>query len=254
MSSVVALLDKLEQDYEKHHRYTDDVTIIDPTADSLMWAMEVSWTAEELRDCLSFKLDAMYLRFEMDVEEMIWVGDELPRYKFIGLSNQQIKPIPSPALLTSVTTVMQPLAIVTSLGRSILNLLLPITHGHHHYDVLIQIPPKTYGFMVSTRAPFPSFSGSYLESFTSELEAFVNCNLCILNVQECSVKLHIKPTRWLEDKAVIYLKKELAIPVGRPVRTEMKENEKGIVRAIYHARLGSLELARPESVLYFTNI
>jgi hypothetical protein len=225
-----------------------------------LWALEVKYTIPELESAAKLgrpvdgqKTDALQLKHQMDIEEMVYVGDT--SLNATGLTNSAaVTPINAPQGASGATQWNQktPDEILSDV-----NTLLTSVWGASAWAVLpnqLRIPPSQFGYISTQKV---SEAGN-----VSILKYIVENNICATSGQG---KLNILPLKWLigagtggtlgttgtVDRMMAYSKNpdHVRYPMTMLQRTQLQYD------SIYHkmtyfCRLGELELVYPTTLGY----
>lgn len=236
-----------------------------------LWGMEVKYTLPELETALKLgrpidaqKYEGLQLKWNMDVDEQVYVGDSTLGLK--GLVNND-------AVVGSVTNVAQVgVQNGTTVGTAAagqfvnktadqiladVNELLATTWAQAAWAVIpneLRLPPLQYGYLVANKV---SSAGNM-----SILEYIKQNNLAKQNGQE----LNIQPLKWLigagaggtigvsgtvHDRMVAYIKdrKRVRFPLTMLQRTPLEYRSLFQITT-YYCRLGGVEFPYPETISY----
>ena len=211
-----------------------------------LWAMELSWTLPELeaarqlgRPIDSQKYEGMKLKFNLDVDEQVYIGDE--DLGAAGLCN-------TPDIAAANST----LSWNTATPRQILdeiNDLLSETWKRSAYSVVpdqLRLSPQKFSRLTQPVSDDGSVS---LLAYISEQ--------CIAHAEN-GRPLEIRPLKWLhkrgtggKDRMLAYTrnKEYVRFPLV-PMRKTALEN-RGISQiTVYFSKLGQLEFVYPETLAY----
>ena len=230
-----------------------------------LWGMEVKYTLPELESALKLgrpidaqKYEGMQLKWNMDVDEQVYIGDSTIGQK--GLIN-------SDTVVGSVTNVAAtgtgsstqfvnktPAQILTDVNE-----LLTTTWAASGWAVIpneIRLPPAQYGYLVSTMCAIGGTSTN-----VSILEYLKQNNLAKQNGTE----LNIQPLKWLigsgvggtlgtagiHDRMIAYTKdrKRVRFPMTMLQRTPLEYRSLFQITT-YYGRLGGVEFPYPETIAY----
>jgi hypothetical protein len=217
-----------------------------------LWGMELGWTLPELqaaaqvgRPIDSQKHDGMILKWNMDCDEQVYIGDT--DIKAAGLAN-----------LPVVTPMNAPVtwAVATSPDqiRASVNAILSQAWANSAYSMIptdLLIPPTQFGILVNT---IVSTAGN------QSLLTYLQTNT--LTYAQYGRPLNIRPVKWLigrgvnnTDRAVAYTndKKFVRWPMV-PLQT-VPVQYRGISQMVtYFGKLGAVEPVYPETLLYMDGI
>lgn len=236
-----------------------------------LWAMEVKYTLPELESAQKLgrpidvqKYDAMKIKHQMDIDEMVYVGDTT--YNEYGLFNSNLV-VPSQAsgalgsggpTGTGNTTMWANKLASGGAGPSAVladvNFLLNATWAATGYSIMptsLRIPPAQFGLLVST---IVSSAGNQ-----SVLEFLRNNSLC--NAAN-GRPLDIQPVKWLTgrgaggfDRMVAYTRdmNRVRFPLVPLQRTPLEYRSLYQITT-YFGRLGVIEMPYPETIGYMDAI
>ena len=211
-----------------------------------LWGMELGWSLPELESAQQLgrpidtqKYDGMQLKYNMDVDEMVYIGDEdVGAY---GLVNNPAVPVGNSTLNWETAAPEQILADV--------NDLLADTWKRSGYAVVpdqLRLPPQKLGRL--TRPVTSAGSESLLTYISEKCLTFV----------ETGRALEIKSLKWLnkrgvggKDRVLAYTrdKKYVRFPLVPMQKTPLEH--RGIYQLVaYFCKLGHMEFVYPETVGY----
>lgn len=223
-----------------------------------LWGTELKWTIPELESAQKLgrpidtqKYDAMQLKYQMDVDQVVYTGDA--SLNFTGLVNSDTKVsvtnVPNGAGGTSTWATKTPAEILADV-----NSVLNATWAASGWAVMpseLRLPPLQYGQLVSTLV---SNAGN-----TSVLE-FLRQNSLSNAVN--GRPLNIQPLKWLvgrgvggKDRMLVYTKDKdrVRYPLVPLQRTPL-EYRSIFQITTYFGRLGQMEFVYPETVAYADGI
>ncbi len=228
-----------------------------------LWGMEVSYTIPELESAQRLgrpvdgqKLEGLQLKHQMDIDEMVYIGDSsLGQY---GLLNSNLVTAGNVVTVSGATTWAAKLALGTDAGiQAVLadvNTLLAAVWAASGYAVMpdeLRLPPVQFGLLVSSKV---SSAGNI-----SVLE-FLKQNS--LSNATNGRPLNIQPLKWLvgrgvngTDRMFAYAKdkKRVRFPMVPLQRTPLEY--RGIFHlTTYFGRLGVVEWVYPETAQYADGI
>lgn len=226
-----------------------------------LWGMEVSYTIPELESAQRLgrpvdaqKYEGMQLKYQMDIDEMVYIGDtDLGEY---GLLNSNLVTPSNVATVSGATTWAAKIALGTDTGAQAIltdvNALLSAVWAASGWAVVpdtLLVPPTQFALLVSTKV---STAGNM------SILQFLKDNS--LALAKNGKPLNIQPVKWLvgrgagspaTDRMVAYTKdrKRVRYPLVPLQRTPLE------YRSIFHittyfGRLGCVEFVYPETVGY----
>lgn len=220
-----------------------------------LWAMQLGWTLPELESAQKLgrpvdqqKFDGMQLKYQMDIDEQVYIGDAA--LGLTGMLNQaqmaNVANAVTGAWTGGVTTVDQILADVNELLNSVWQ-----ASGYAVCPDSLRLPPLQFGVLVSTKV---SSAGNI-----SALE-FLKTNSLSNSIN--GRPLDIQPLKWLtgttrggqgpgasgKDRMYAYTKDPMRIrfPLVPLQRTPLEYRDLRQLTT-YFGRLGAVELVYPET-------
>lgn len=230
-----------------------------------LWAMEIKYTLPELASAQKLgrpvdaqKYDGMKLKWNMDVDEMVYIGDTT--YGVNGLVNNTPNVTATNAVTagsSSPTGQSSSTKWIDKTPDSILadvNTLLTNTWTNSGWALMpseLRVPPVQFGYLVSQKV---STAGN-----VSILEFLRNNSLC--NAAN-GRPLNIQPVKWLTgrgssstDRMMCYTRDRdrVRYPLVPLQRTPIEY--RNLFQLItYYGRLGVLEFVYPETISYMDGI
>ncbi len=225
-----------------------------------LWAHEISFTLPELESALKLgrrvddqKYQGMQIKWNMDVDEMVYVGDD--EYGHAGLTNAPLVTPANVAANAAATSTRWRLKSPAEILADV-NELLNATWAASAWAVIpnkLLLPPEQYGYIVSQTV---SAAGS-----VSILKFLMENNLAMQNGQ----KLEIQPTKWLigrgaggtpgtlntVDRMVAYTqdRNRVRYPLTTLQRTPIEYRSLHQITT-YWGRLGVMEFVYSETIGY----
>jgi hypothetical protein len=226
-----------------------------------LWGMEVKYTLPELESAMKLgrpidaqKYEGLQLKWNMDVDEQVYVGDS-------GLSQT--------GLINSIAAVV-PANVANGASGSPLwvnktpdellgdvNEVLTTTWANSGWAVIpdqLRLPPAAYGYIVANKVGVDGAGGSILKFLLEN-------NLANQNGR----KLNIQPLKWLigsgaggtlgttngHDRMIAYTKdrKRVRFPMTLLQRTPLEYRSLFQITT-YYCRLGGIEIPYPETMSY----
>lgn len=211
-----------------------------------LWGMELGWSIPELQSAQQLgrpidtqKYDGMQLKYNMDVDEMVYIGDE--DVKAYGLVNNPAIPVGNSTLNWDTAEPDQILDDV--------NDLLSTTKERAGEAIIpdqLRLSPKKLGRL--TKPVSKSASESILTYLSKKTLTYV----------ETGRELNIKSLKWLKgrgvggkDRALAYTKdkKYVRYPLVPMQKTPLEH--RGLYQLmVYFCKLGHMEFVYPETVGY----
>jgi len=224
-----------------------------------LWAMELGYSIPELLSAQKMgrpideqKYAGMQLKFQMDVDEMVYIGDSaLVKYGLVN-SDQVTKGFVADGASTDTAwTTKTPAEILEDIN-DLLNACWAAA-GYALCPSKLLLPPAQFGY-ITTQTVSAAGNISILKYVVD------NC----ISTQQNSKPLDIKPLKWLvgrgvaagspsaaTDRMVAYTQDKIRVrfPLVPLQRTPLE------YRSIYHlttyfGKLGVLELVYPETIMY----
>jgi hypothetical protein len=212
-----------------------------------LWGMELGWTLAELakaqklsRPIDSQKHDALQLKHNMDVDEQVYIGDEVKGS--VGLvNNPAITPVALSSEWTEATTAKQKLADINAILHEAW-----VRSGYTVCPSDLRLPPEKYGMLTDPIG----------EAGTESILSYVS-RKCLSN-EINGRPLNVQPLKWLnergaagKDRAMAYSKNKryVRFPMVPLQRTPVEH--RGIYQlCTYFGTLGEVEFVYPETVSY----
>lgn len=218
-----------------------------------LWAQELSWTIRDLERSLKLgtgidqqKLNAMKIKYNMDVDQVVYVGDS--NMGVTGLVNSQNRP---GVTLLSASGPMN--AATPTDALAMVNLLCATVYeasANTAAPTQIRLPPSQFAKLAATQ--LPNQSGSVL-GFLRQFNLSTEIN---------NTPVEIKPLKWLKgagvggtDRMLVYTKSpdRVRFPITPLDRTPV-EYRSMYQLVTYYGLLGQLEIIYPETVGYMDGI
>jgi len=223
-----------------------------------LWAMQIGWTLPELESAQKLgrpvdqqKFAGMQLKYQMDIDEQVYVGDTALGFK--GLTNgalvTNVTNATTGAWTGGTTTADQILADVNEIINSAW-----AASGYSVCPDTLLLPPLQYGYLVANKV---SNAGNI-----SILE-FLRQNSLSLAIN--GKALNVQPTKWLTgatrggqgagaggaDRMVAYTKDPIRVrfPLVPLQRTPLEYRDLRQLTT-YFGKLGAVEFVYPETVAY----
>lgn len=224
-----------------------------PTALTL-WGMELGYTLPELASALqagrpidSQKLEAIRLKYNMDIDNQVYVGDtDLSVYGLCNNPNVTASNVVNGASASPLWSSKTPLEILTDI-RSI-EVQTWTNSGFAVAPRNLLVPPSNYVLLLQ-----PLAIGGV--NYNSIAEYISRNSLCM---EQNGVPLEIRPVKWLTTagagstaRMVAYTREydKVRFPMTTMLNTPIEN--RGIYKLTnYYARLGSVEVVYPETILY----
>lgn len=216
-----------------------------------LWGMELGWTVIELnaaaqvgRPIDTQKYDGMQLKWNMDTDEQVYIGDTAKGAK--GLLNLSAV-TPTNATKTWATSTAD--EIRASINQVLSNAWTRSTYAKVPEDLLI--PPEQYSFLAST---IVSTAGN--QSLLTYLETNT------IAYHQNGKPLNIRPVKWLKGRGVGDTDRMLAYTNDKKfVRFPMIPLQsvpiqyRGLYQLVtYYGKLGAVEPVYPETLNYMDGI
>jgi hypothetical protein len=230
-----------------------------------LWAMEIKYTLPELASAQKLgrpvdaqKYDGMKLKYNMDVDEMVYIGDATYNQK--GLLNNT----PSVAATNAATAGTQSPTGQSSSTKWIdktadeiladVNTLLTNTWTNSGWAIMpseLRVPPVQFGYLVSQKV---STAGN-----VSLIEFLRNNSLC--NAAN-GRPLNIQPVKWLTGRGATNTDRMMCYTRDRdrvrfplvPLQRTPIEYRNLFQLITYYGRLGVMEFVYPETLSYMDGI
>lgn len=219
------------------------------------WAMEVSYTMMELASAMLTqrpvdvdKLTAMRLKWNMDVDEMTYIGDTLINGGVPGLVNNTsaITPanVANGAASSPLWTSKTPDEIVADFNSALSAAWL--ASGYAVIPNVVLLPPAKFAYLVGRRI------GDAAQM--SILDYVLQNNIAKAN----GVDLDIRPVKWLTgrgasstDRMVAYNQDQMYVRMPLVPFANTPVQYRGIyVSTTYYGRLAQPEFVYPETIVY----
>lgn len=215
-----------------------------------LWGMQIGWTVPELQSAIqlnrpidTIKFDGMQLKYQMDVDEQVYIGDtELAQ---TGLLNS--------AMVTNVTANLSGLTWATSTPNQILadvNEVIRSCWAATGYAICpkeLRLPPAQFALLVSTLV---SSAGNI------SLLEFIKMNSLSNSIN--GTPINIQPLKWLvgrgtgaKDRMIVYTNDPLRVrmPLVPLQRTPVEYRDLRQLTT-YYGRFGAVEFVYPETLAY----
>lgn len=219
-----------------------------------LWAMELGWTLPELasaqqvgRPVDTQKFEAMQLKYQMDIDEQVYVGDDVLGVK--GLVNSTAVPVANAVTGNWSNPATTPDAILNDVNK-----ILTDAWANTGYAICprkLLLPPLKFAILVQRKV---SDAGNI-----SVLE-YIKANS--IAMAKNGVPLDVQPVKWLTgrgagatDRAVAYTNdsKRVRFPLVPLQRTPLEYRGMNQLTT-YYGRLGVVEMPYPETVNYMDGI
>ena len=216
-----------------------------------LWGMELGWTVIELnaaaqvgRPIDTQKYDGMQLKWNMDTDEQVYIGDTAKGAK--GLLNL-IQVTPTNATKTWATST--PDEIRASINQVLSNAWARSAYSKVPEDLLI--PPEQYSFLAST---IVSSAGN--QSLLTYLETNT------IAYHQNSKPLNIRPVKWMKgrgvggtDRMVAYTNDKKFVRFPMVPLQSVPIQYRGLYQLVtYYGKLGAVEPVYPETLNYMDGI
>ena len=216
-----------------------------------LWGMELGWTVIELnaaaqvgRPIDTQKYDGMQLKWNMDTDEQVYIGDAAKGAK--GLLNLS-QVTPTNATKTWATSTAD--EIRASINQVLSNAWARSAYSKVPEDLLI--PPEQYSFIAST---IVSSAGN--QSLLTYLETNT-----IAYHQNCK-PLNIRPVKWMKgrgvggtDRMVAYTNDKKFVRFPMVPLQSVPIQYRGLYQLVtYYGKLGAVEPVYPETLNYMDGI
>lgn len=229
-----------------------------------LWAEELSWTLPELMSAMKLgrpvdqqKYDGLQLKHQMDVDQMVYVGDSaLGLYGLVNSPAVTTGNVVNGAQGTTPWNTKTPDEILADV-----NTLLNSTWAAAGYAVMpsrLLLPPSQFGYIVSQKV---SLAGNM-----SILEFLRQNSLCNATNGR---PLDIQPLKWLVgrgvggtpgtlgtvDRMVAYTKDKNRVRYPMTLLERTPVENRGLYQiTTYYGRLGVMEFVYPETLQYADGI
>lgn len=216
-----------------------------------LWGMELGWTIIELnaaaqvgRPIDTQKYDGMQLKWNMDTDEQVYIGDSAKGAK--GLLNLS-QVTPTNATKTWVTSTAD--EIRASINQVLSNAWARSAYSKVPEDLLI--PPEQYSFMAST---IVSTAGN--QSLLTYLETNT------IAYHQNGKPLNIRPVKWMNgrgvggtDRMVAYTNDKKFVRFPMVPLQSVPIQYRGLYQLVtYYGKLGAVEPVYPETLNYMDGI
>lgn len=216
-----------------------------------LWGMELGWTVVELaaaaqvgRPIDTQKYDGMQLKWNMDTDEQVYIGDAVKGAK--GLLNLS-QVTPTNAAKTFATST--PDEIRAAINQVLSNAWIRSAYSKVPEDLLI--PPEQYSFLAST---IVSSAGN--QSLLTYLETNT------IAFHQNGKPLNIRPVKWAigrgvagKDRMVAYTNDKKFVRFPMVPLQSVPIQYRGIYQLVtYYGKLGAVEPVYPETLNYMDGI
>lgn len=216
-----------------------------------LWGMELGWTIIELnaaaqvgRPIDTQKYDGMQLKWNMDTDEQVYIGDSAKGAK--GLLNLS-QVTPTNATKTWVTSTAD--EIRASINQVLSNAWARSAYSKVPEDLLI--PPEQYSFIAST---IVSSAGN--QSLLTYLETNT------IAYHQNGKPLNIRPVKWMKgrgvggtDRMVAYTNDKKFVRFPMVPLQSVPIQYRGLYQLVtYYGKLGAVEPVYPETLNYMDGI
>ncbi|HCB1864462.1 TPA: DUF2184 domain-containing protein [Citrobacter freundii] len=216
-----------------------------------LWGMELGWTVVELaaaaqvgRPIDTQKYDGMQLKWNMDTDEQVYIGDAVKGAK--GLLNLS-QVTPTNAAKTFATST--PDEIRAAINQVLSNAWTRSAYSKVPEDLLI--PPEQYSFLAST---IVSSAGN--QSLLTYLETNT------IAFHQNGKPLNIRPVKWAigrgvagKDRMVAYTNDKKFVRFPMVPLQSVPIQYRGIYQLVtYYGKLGAVEPVYPETLNYMDGI
>lgn len=216
-----------------------------------LWGMELGWTVIELnaaaqvgRPIDTQKYDGMQLKWNMDTDEQVYIGDAAKGAK--GLLNLS-QVTPTNATKTWATSTAD--EIRASINQVLSNAWARSAYSKVPEDLLI--PPEQYSFIAST---IVSSAGN--QSLLTYLETNT------IAYHQNSKPLNIRPVKWMKgrgvggtDRMVAYTNDKKFVRFPMVPLQSVPIQYRGLYQLVtYYGKLGAVEPVYPETLNYMDGI
>ncbi|HDU2896801.1 TPA: DUF2184 domain-containing protein [Klebsiella aerogenes] len=216
-----------------------------------LWGMELGWTVIELnaaaqvgRPIDTQKYDGMQLKWNMDTDEQVYIGDAAKGAK--GLLNlSQV----TPTNATKTWATSTPDEIRASINQVLSNAWARSAYSKVPEDLLI--PPEQYSFLAST---IVSSAGN--QSLLTYLETNT------IAYHQNGKPLNIRPVKWMKgrgvggtDRMVAYTNDKKFVRFPMVPLQSVPIQYRGLYQLVtYYGKLGAVEPVYPETLNYMDGI
>ncbi|EMF1899353.1 DUF2184 domain-containing protein [Raoultella ornithinolytica] len=216
-----------------------------------LWGMELGWTVIELnaaaqvgRPIDTQKYDGMQLKWNMDTDEQVYIGDTAKGAK--GLLNLS-QVTPTNAIKTWATSTAD--EIRASINQVLSNAWARSAYSKVPEDLLI--PPEQYSFIAST---IVSSAGN--QSLLTYLETNT------IAYHQNGKPLNIRPVKWMKgrgvggtDRMVAYTNDKKFVRFPMVPLQSVPIQYRGLYQLVtYYGKLGAVEPVYPETLNYMDGI
>ena len=216
-----------------------------------LWGMELGWTVIELNDAAQVgrpidtqKYDGMQLKWNMDTDEQVYIGDSAKGAK--GLLNLS-QVTPTNATKTWATSTAD--EIRASINQVLSNAWARSAYSKVPEDLLI--PPEQYSFIAST---IVSSAGN--QSLLTYLETNT------IAYHQNGKPLNIRPVKWMKgrgvggtDRMVAYTNDKKFVRFPMVPLQSVPIQYRGLYQLVtYYGKLGAVEPVYPETLNYMDGI
>lgn len=216
-----------------------------------LWGMELGWTVIELnaaaqvgRPIDTQKYDGMQLKWNMDTDEQVYIGDSAKGAK--GLLNL-VQVTPTNATKTWATSTAD--EIRASINQVLSNAWARSAYSKVPEDLLI--PPEQYSFIAST---IVSSAGN--QSLLTYLETNT------IAYHQNGKPLNIRPVKWMKgrgvggtDRMVAYTNDKKFVRFPMVPLQSVPIQYRGLYQLVtYYGKLGAVEPVYPETLNYMDGI
>lgn len=216
-----------------------------------LWGMELGWTVIELnaaaqvgRPIDTQKYDGMQLKWNMDTDEQVYIGDTAKGAK--GLLNL-VQVTPTNATKTWATSTAD--EIRASINQVLSNAWARSAYSKVPEDLLI--PPEQYSFIAST---IVSSAGN--QSLLTYLETNT------IAYHQNGKPLNIRPVKWMKgrgvggtDRMVAYTNDKKFVRFPMVPLQSVPIQYRGLYQLVtYYGKLGAVEPVYPETLNYMDGI
>lgn len=226
-----------------------------------LWGMELAYTIPELQSAMqvgrpidSQKLEAIKLKWNMDVDQQVYVGDT--DLNLTGLfNNAAVTPSnvvnPGSGTTWSVKTPSQILADIRTLETAVWE-----STGYSFAPTELRVPPAQFALLLQPMVIGTTGTAGIGESILSYIER----NSVSLSVN--GVKLNIQPVKWLvgagasgTDRMVAYTKQydKVRFPLVPLINTPI-QYDSIYMKTTYFGRLGQVEVVYETTIGYADGI
>lgn len=216
-----------------------------------LWGMELGWTVIELKAAAQVgrpidtqKYDGMQLKWNMDTDEQVYIGDTAKGAK--GLLNlSQV----TPTNATKTWATSTPDEIRASINQVLSNAWARSAYSKVPEDLLI--PPEQYSFLAST---IVSSAGN--QSLLTYLETNT------IAYHQNGKPLNIRPVKWMKgrgvggtDRMVAYTNDKKFVRFPMVPLQSVPIQYRGLYQLVtYYGKLGAVEPVYPETLNYMDGI